>query len=265
MPQFADWFKAHDRLRRALHIDFAYSPDGDALGMAMGHIHELVTIEGEEKPYIVIDFLLRMHAAPGTEIMFSDVRRIVYDTRDSRNFRLKTVSMDGFNSQDTQQQLRKRKFYIDYVSVDKSKMPYEDLREALYEDRIEFPPYMTYVRMGDGREINILYKELVELTDTGRKIEHPVSGSKDVADAVAGVVYTLMGDRTYRRGLGLTSDSKAPDNLLAKPPTQPSGFDINQLRSPVSTGLFAPVPPAVSSSLGLAIPRRLRPQREERR
>ncbi len=32
-------------------------------------------------------------------------------------------------------------------------------------------------------------------------IDHPPRGSKDVADAMAGTVYTLMGDRKYRRNI----------------------------------------------------------------
>jgi hypothetical protein len=41
----------------------------------------------------------------------------------------------------------------------------------------------------------------MQLEDTGKKIDHPTKGSKDLADCMAGVVTTLMGDRSFHRGL----------------------------------------------------------------
>jgi hypothetical protein len=193
-------FAAPDSLKRVAHLDIAYSGNGDALGLAMGHVPRMVERDGEIKPYICIDFLLRMKAQPGGVIYLSDVRRILYHMRDGLRFKLDMVTMDGFQSTDTEQQLRKRRFRTDYVSVDREVLPYHDLREALYEDRIEFPPYIVTIRKESGNDdVDILYKELTELVDEGRKIDHPIDGSKDVADAVAGVTFTLMGDRRYRK------------------------------------------------------------------
>lgn len=197
--RLAKWFYAQDSLRRAGHIDLAYSGDGDALGFAMGHVPEMVTIEGELKPYIVIDFLLRIHAPAGREIFLGDVRRMIYDLRDERKFRLTKVTMDGFQSTDTRQQLERRRIATEIVSVDKQILPYHDLREALYENRIDIPKYMVRLRPEDTSYTEIAVKELEELVDNDQKIDHPDGGSKDVADAIAGVVFTLMGDRTYRR------------------------------------------------------------------
>jgi hypothetical protein len=194
------WFTAKDTLPRAAHIDIAYSANGDALGFAMGHVPRMVDVDGEIKPYIVIDLLVRVRARPGSEIFLGEFRRFIYALRDDLRFKLDMVTMDGFESTDTNQQLRKRKFRTDYVSVDKQVLPYHDLREALYEDRIEFPPYIVTIDKESGsQDVDILTKELSELVDNGRKIDHPIDGSKDVADAVAGVAFTLMGDRKFRK------------------------------------------------------------------
>jgi hypothetical protein len=201
-PKFAEWFQANgDPRRRAVHLDLAVSGNGDALGLAMGHIEELVEIDGELRPYIVFDCLLRIKAMPGTEILLSDVRRLIYELKDDRGFRIINVSMDGFQSTDTMQMLRKKKYRVDYLSVDKSTMPYEDLREAIYDGRIEFPPYVTYINKGDNNAVQIAVQELLQLQHDGKKIDHPVKGSKDVADAMAGVTSTLLGDRSYRKGV----------------------------------------------------------------
>lgn len=351
-PEFQPWFRAdNDPRRRAMHLDLAVSGDGDALGMTMGHVSELVDIEGELKPFITLDCLIRIKAGAGEEILLSDVRRVIYELRDERKFRLVNVTMDGFqcftgdtkvplldgrtltmqelaeqypeggpavysfdgdkivpgrltrawktaskavaevhldngevirctpdhrfmlrdgtyrqaqfltegqslmplyrrvvvvkvvltdveedvydlevaeyhnfaldagvfvhNSTDTLQQLRKKKFFADYLSVDRTTLPYEDLREAIYERRLAFPPYMTYLNVGDIKQVAIAVRELQQLSYTGKKVDHPPEGSKDIADAMAGVVSTLMGDRTYRRGVSSTRsapESSTPAN-----------------------------------------------------
>lgn len=200
-PQFEDWFICPDSLKRVMHIDLAYSAkSGNCLGIAMGHVREMMDVHGEIKPYIIFDFLLRMKAPPGGEIMLADARNLVYDLRDNRNFKINKVTFDGFQSTDSVQQLRKRRINADYLSVDKQKLPYEDLREAIYEERVEFPPYITQISTGSSKTFEVAVAELSELTDAGKKIDHPPDGSKDVADAMAAVTCTLMGNRSYHRG-----------------------------------------------------------------
>lgn len=260
--EFEKWFVGLESRKRVLHIDNAYSANGDALGMAMGHVEAMVEKDGERKPYIVIDFIARVKAGPGTEIMFSDIRKIVYMLRDEMNFKLKKVSMDGFQSTDTMQQLRKKRYEVEPLSVDKSTLPYEDLREAIYEERIEFPPYVTYLSKGDPHTTEILVKELMELHSDGLKIDHPPTGSKDVADAVAGVVYTLMGDRTYRRGFPTLDNGRDSGNTatIHRRTEGPVKMDLGSLLQS-GGGLSAPIPPSVGfGSTGISVPDHLRTQ-----
>ena len=270
-PAFRPWFRAdRDPRRRALHLDIAYSAAGDAAGIAMGHVEEIVEIDNEEKPYIVFDCLIRIKAAQGTEIMLSDLRRYIYDLRYELGFKIKDVTMDGFQSTDTMQQLRKRKFTVNPLSVDKSTLPYEDLREAIYEERLEFPPYLTYLNKGDTKTVEIAVQELLQLQHDGKKVDHPADGSKDVADAMAGVCYTLMGDRQYRKNVSSLAAARARRDMLATGtdgaveyrPDQTNRPDMGSLLAPGlgSIGLQAPVPPRAPDVGGLTIPNRLRPK-----
>lgn len=195
------WFRAPDTLPRIIHIDMAFSGEGDALGLAMGHCPEVVEIDGEMKPVIVFDLLYRWKAPAGGEIFLGDVRRFIYSLKEDRGFRIKKVTLDGFQSTDTRQQLTRKRIESEHVSVDKTLLPYHDLREALYENRVEFPPYKVYMNRGDTELVEVAVKELTQLTDDGKKVDHPPNGSKDVTDAMAGVTYTLMGDRRYRRNV----------------------------------------------------------------
>jgi hypothetical protein len=240
--KIAPWFRALDSLKRVGHIDIAYADEGDALGFAMGHVREVVEIDGERKPYIVFDLLLRMLAPPGGEIFLSEIRHLVYNLRSEYGFRLDRVTLDGFQSTDTIQQFQRRRIGSELLSVDRQVLPYHDLREAIYEDRIEFPPYMVKLRHGDTELVEIAYKELSELVDEGLKVDHPDSGSKDVADAMAGVTYTLMGDRSYHKKIARMDSYRAPMAAAA------NGYDHPALMG--HSGLTAPVPP-----LGLTDPR----------
>jgi len=261
-PEFEDWFRGNgDPRRRAVHIDLAVSGNGDALGMAMGHIDHLVERDNELKPHIVIDCLIRIKASPGQEIILSDVRNVLYLLKNEYRFRIIDVTMDGFQSTDTMQQLRKKKFSVDYLSVDKSTLPYEDLREAIYEERLDFPKYLTYTNKGDTSLVEIAVRELQQLTNTGRKIDHPTNGSKDLADAMAGVVTTLMGDRGYRKGV--SSQASRPDDAiddaewLRRQGITPDSLRGTRASIPGMSGLQAPILPG--GSAGLMIPQRLRP------
>lgn len=258
---FKPWFRGNsDPRKRHIHIDLGYSPEGDALGMAMAHVEAVVEIENELKPYIVFDALMRMHAPPGQEIFIQDVRRIVYDLKEERGFRIYSITMDGFQSTDSLQQFRKKRYMADYLSVDRSTLPYEDLRDAIYERRVEFPPYVTFLRLGDTERVEIAVKELMELQYDGKKVDHPNQGSKDVADAMAGCVTTLMGDRTYRKGvrsLEAPPEDESHESLAADGTT---GMGMLLPFRGTGDGLKAPLPPSVGGAMGLSIPPRLQPR-----
>jgi hypothetical protein len=217
--RIGQWFRATDKLQRVGHLDIAYSGDGDALGFAMGHIREMIEVDGELKPLIVIDMAIRIKAMPGSEIFLSDVRQLIYSLRDERGFNLTTITCDGFQSTDSMQQFQRKRFAVEYLSVDRQLLPYSDLRDAIYDRRINFPPY--YIRSeqdGVHGNVEIIVKELSELVDLGTKVDHPDQGSKDVTDAIAGVVHTLMGDRRYgRRTLSLSQpmNLSSPSGRLA--------------------------------------------------
>lgn len=203
-PALSSNFRPINQVKRIAHVDIAYSGNnGDAMGIAMAHIPGIISVDGEDQPLIVFDFVMRIKAKPGGQIELSEMRRILRRVRDDYGFNLKMVTFDGFASVDSMQSLRKAGFQVDYVSVDRNKQPYEDLREGIYDERILFPKYMTHLHEDDSDQVNIIYQELSQLTDTGPKIDHPPAGSKDCADAMAACVSTLMQMPQWRRGAPL--------------------------------------------------------------
>ena len=189
--------KLNPSVTRYAHIDPSLT--GDSTGMAIGHISgwtEVVRRDpagneyNELAPVIATDLLLRIMPPPGDEILLSDVRSIIYQFQD-HGFNFGFVSMDQYQSADALQQLRKRGIEAEVVSVDRTTEPYDMLKTAFYENRIRMHDHGWVVR-----ELSQLQR-VPRPSGRGFKIDHPKIGSdgrpgtKDVADALAALVYNL--------------------------------------------------------------------------
>lgn len=197
-------YSIRNSLPRVIHLDLSTGRE-DAAAIAMGHIDHWVPGENEEHPYIVIDFMMRLKY-DNEEVQIADLRKIIYELQD-RGTKISKVTMDSFASEETIQQLKKKRIKAEVFSPDKNPSSYYDMRDAIYEDRIEFPEYYSII--GDKR-VQILTKELLELTykqtpQGDYKIEHPrTGGSKDLADCVAGVCYAFCATPKKKTGLEWT-------------------------------------------------------------
>ena len=171
---------------RHIHIDIGLRHD--ALGFCMAHVAGFkdVVRRGENgehlerAPIYVVDLMLRVVPPPGDEIILGDVRRLIYEIS-QHGYVITSVTTDSFQSTDMVQQLNQKGFNAKILSVDTSTEPYENLKTALYEDRVfmyEHPLLLTELR-----QLQRDYRR--------RKIDHPVRGSKDCADALAGVCWSL--------------------------------------------------------------------------
>jgi hypothetical protein len=173
---------------RHIHIDPSLS--GDSTGLAMGHIEGWVEVvrrgaDGEEysdvAPKIVIDLMLRINPPSGEQIFLPDIRRLVYELQE-HGFSLSGFSCDSYQSAEMLQQMKARGVNSDVVSVDRTMDAYDSLKSAIYERRIDYYRYEPFLA-----ELRALEYDRVR-----GKVDHPIAGTKDVADAVAGVVYGLI-------------------------------------------------------------------------
>jgi hypothetical protein len=140
------------------------------------------TMEGSREmlPILWIDALLEIAPPKGGEIKLGKVRDIIHTLR-KMGVNVRWGTFDQFQSRDSMQLLRQAGVSVGYQSIDINTMPYDFVKNALYEDRLSFPEHPK------------CQKELAGLErDTKKnKIDHPTKGSKDVSDALAGVVYGL--------------------------------------------------------------------------
>lgn len=167
---------------RFAHVDLGLT--GDSAGVVIGHVPRFETMwRGEESeilPVVRIDGVLEVMPPRGGEIQFHKIRDIFYALQ-RLGMPIRWVTFDSFQSVDSIQLLRQKGFFAGQVSMDRDNTPYEFLKSALNDRRIELPIHDT------------LRRELVslEVDSKTRKIDHPPHGSKDCADALAGVVYGL--------------------------------------------------------------------------
>jgi hypothetical protein len=165
------------------HVDLARTTD--ACGVAIGHIVGSKQVQRgfgpsakiETKPVIRVDMLLRVVAPPHGEILAANVRGLFYQLSEL-GMQFGKVSYDRFGSLESIQTLNRQGFPAEIFSVDANLLAFEQLRSALYDERV-----LCY-------RVPKLEDELVHLElDTKRgKVDHPPRGSKDLADALAGVI-----------------------------------------------------------------------------
>lgn len=85
------------------------------------------------------------------------------------------------NSAEMHQQVKRKGITPHIISMDTSVDPYEELKSAFYEQRIEIYPYEPFITE---------FKQL-EYDRLNGKIDKPLAGSDDCSDAVAGTVFGL--------------------------------------------------------------------------
>lgn len=178
--RFHKWFNNSDGHRRFIHVDLGFKRDRSALCMThCAGFKEVKTSMGVEKlPVINVDLVYSWEAAPGEEINFASVRQMIVDL--CRKFDVAKVTFDRWQSIEMIQSLRAQGIAADFHSVKKS--DYDTLMTSIYDTRLR----------GYWNDI-LVNEELLKLRlFSNNKIDHPSGGSKDMADALAGSVFSCV-------------------------------------------------------------------------
>jgi hypothetical protein len=132
------------------------------------------------------DLLICLENKPSQQVPLYKIEAF-FVALQNRGIDIRGISFDQAFSADMMQRLQKLGFNVEYISVDRTRMPYDTLRQIMYDRRIKLPNH------------KVLIKEFKELIDLGDKIDHPeqtalnrsrdAMPSKDCTDAVAGSVW----------------------------------------------------------------------------
>lgn len=188
-----------------VHVDLALNSDrtGDRAGIAMGRIAHVELETGTDALGRAYERVLRTFEVPlaaqiaaprGSQIQVPAIVRLILLLKQERGFNITSASMDGYQSASSLQQLVSAGIVTTGMkvedtgeitgipkpfSVDRTAQPYNDLLEAINERRVTVPRY-TILRS----ELRGLERPLIP----GNAPDHSDGSSKDVADAVAGVI-----------------------------------------------------------------------------
>lgn len=204
-------------LPRFIHVDIALK--GDSLGLGIVHVDKSVTVDRTSvngtleqftEPHYYVDMALRIRASQGSEIPLYKVREFLIWLRRKLFKKIQTVTYDGFQSADSIQILSTAGFNASLLSVDRTDVPYLNLRSSILENRI------------DMYDHSILYRELsdLEYDRVHKKVDHPETtidnqpGSKDVADGVCGACYDALDYYSSKQGVKKYNQSNNVKNNL---------------------------------------------------
>lgn len=234
-----------------MHADLAVQ--GDRAGLAMAHVMDYTETEStvsdedgaehllrEVRPRVKVDFVISYSADasmdPPREIQIRWARQLCFDLI-RRGFNIKLFTFDSFQSRDSMQILEDRGIQTDKLSTDLSEEPWRNLRDLMYEGRVEIPRLRVDNATAEQTPF-LLRDELLSLTrlPNGR-VDHPSDGSKDEADAVACAVMSAV---------GLGGREEGPERKYFEPDRFTTGgmmdlgFDQRSLKGIWVTGLPSP-------------------------
>lgn len=131
-------------------------------------------------------FTVYIEAPKNDQICFKKHEDFIFYLYDELGWDIKNASSDGFNSAQLKQNFMLHGIEADYLSPDRTAVPYISLQRLLYDGSMKII------------EIPLLEKELVELNmnNETQKIDHPVQGSKDGSDSLACAVQNCINHRT---------------------------------------------------------------------
>lgn len=215
-----------DRNRpRFVHIDLARTKD--RCGIAIVKVIGMEAIADpksgivEYLPHYVLEQGISIKPSKANEINIPDIRQWVLSLKEYYGINIHTVSYDGFDSQESMQILRKQGILSWNVSMDKTTGPYDSLKAALYSDRF------------DMQDHELLKIELAGLEYHAEKdkVDHSPHLSKDLADAVAGAVYSAGQNRTVRAQTGASrQDGQQNEHTLERSRVQRSRSPHRRVR-----------------------------------
>jgi len=173
-----------DARPRFIHIDIGLKHDKTGIACTrldgFAEVKRFNSLTGKydttRDPLFKTEWVLAIEPTPGNEVPIYKIKNFMIDLKNN-GVPIALVSTDGYQSTNLRQDLILVQFNAELISVDRTKDPYETMKNSLLEGRWTCANHP------------ILEKELQELVDMGKKIDHPKNGSKDLADSCAGSIY----------------------------------------------------------------------------
>lgn len=178
---FKKWFIGTDGFDRFIHVDLGQKRDRCSLAMVHSPGMKEIRVGGghiEHLPIVNMDLVYYWEGSQEHEVPFSEVRRMIVDL--ARKFNVVSVTFDQWQSVDMIQGLKALGINADLHGVRKT--DYDTFSTAIYDKR--FRGYWSKLLVED----ELLMLKLFNNT----KIDHPTTGTKDLADSVVGATFMCI-------------------------------------------------------------------------
>jgi len=168
----------------------------DKCGFAMVHRKgdkSVIRFDKEGKPYTVdlpvieLDLITRFVVKPEQELNFGEIRELIFALKNEMGFDIKLIVSDSYESIDFKQIMLQSGFDFVVFGTDAHRETYDTFLEAVLDGRFIW-----------FKHDPLLY-ELQRLEDLVKKIDHPPTSGKDLADALVLAVYFASG-RKFLKG-----------------------------------------------------------------
>ena len=174
---------------RYIHLDMAYKSDRFGLASVYSDRVKYTSEDGHEiyrRKYFV-DFCLGVQAKNHESVDILKVLEFVYSLKE-RGYPLKMVTTDNHQGEIARQIIAKKgKIKTEYLSMEKSKEPYLNLKNTIITESLE------------GFKNPTLMRELRGLRESQKKIEKGKGYTDDMSDALAGALWSCSQDRFYKK------------------------------------------------------------------
>jgi hypothetical protein len=174
---------------RYIHLDMAYRCD--RFGIASVYSDRVKYISEEDGHEILrrkyfIDFCLGITSKNKESVDILKILEFVYTLKE-RGYPLKLVTTDNHQGEIARQMIAKRGVKTEYLSMEKSKEQYLNLKNIIITESLE------------GYHNPALIKELRGLRESQKKIEKGKGYTDDMSDALAGALWSCSQDRFYKK------------------------------------------------------------------
>jgi hypothetical protein len=173
---------------RYIHLDMAYR--GDRFGLASVYSDRIkyTSEDGHEimrRKYFV-DFCLGITTKNHETVDILKVLEFIYELKE-RGYPLKLVTTDNHQGEIARQMIAKRGVRTEYLSMEKSKEQYLNLKNIIITESLE-----GYINPP-------LIRELRGLRESQKKIEKGKGYTDDMSDALAGALWSCSQDRFFKK------------------------------------------------------------------
>lgn len=177
------------KANRYIHIDLGISSDSTGISCTfMDGFKETTKFDpltgrtlSSREPNYIVEWSMEIRAIPGQEVPIYKIKDFLIHAR-QMGLPIAKVSTDGYQSTNLRQDLKLKGINAELLSVDRTKDPYNYLRNCILEDRVSIPNKKK------------LRKEITELQENEDKFDHVDGSSKDILDSVCGSVYLCSQD-----------------------------------------------------------------------